>query len=202
MSLARPRPARATGLPNRAAARCRALRPGFTIVELAYVMVLAAIVLGIALPRLDTSRSRTDAAVRSAQILMLSAQRASIQRQHDIVVAFDTVQNSLRVHHDRNNNGVIDAGETFNLLPIEGGVAFGRGPAPERMIGPLAVTFKRTQDGLPAVTFRRGGTAEFGGFYVRSQRAGSTQVYAFEVDRGSGRTTIFRYDGTAWVRAF
>ncbi|HUF68997.1 MAG TPA: prepilin-type N-terminal cleavage/methylation domain-containing protein [Longimicrobiales bacterium] len=50
-------------------------RAGFTMVELLIVMVPGAIMVTIAMPRLDLRRFRIDAAVRDANLMLLGAQR-------------------------------------------------------------------------------------------------------------------------------
>jgi hypothetical protein len=63
---------------------------------------------------------------------------------------------------------------------------------------------------MPAVTFTRSGTAgEMGVIYLTSTRVGTggnfpEDTRAFEVERSTGRTTVFRYNAAAssWVRSF
>ncbi len=169
------------------------------------VAILIGVMVSIAVPRLDLSRIRTDAAARTAMMTMLGAQRGAVQRQHDIVVAFDSVRRIIRVHSDLNNNLAIDAGENVNHVQIESGIVFGPGTATARPIGGGAVTFTRLQGGLPSVTFTRAGTAtQFGGFYLRSTKAGtqSSRVHVFEVERGTGRTSRLTWANGAWQRGF
>jgi type II secretory pathway pseudopilin PulG len=179
------------------------------MVELLIVMVLGAIMVTVAMPRLDLRRFRIDAAVRAANLAMLGAQRLAIQKQHNVVVAFDTVQNLIRIHQDSDNDGVMEPGELVRQRPLGEGVRFGLGGATARAIGGASVTFIRSQAGLPAVTFSRAGTgSEIGGFYVSSTNSGSPGVRvdtrAFEVERATGRTERFRWEPTAntWTRAF
>jgi Tfp pilus assembly protein FimT len=171
------------------------------MIELVLIMVLMGILASIALPRLDIARMTVDASTRTLTMTMLGAQRLAIQEQHNVVVAFDTVAGTLRVHRDRNNDGVLDPGERTETIRLEDGVRYGRGSAPARAIGGKAVTFTRTQGALPAVTFHRSGSAsEIGGFYVTSPPGGDTR--AFEVERSTGRTVRFEYTGASWQRWF
>lgn len=183
-------------------------RPGLTITELLVVMIMFSIVATISLPGLDIRRLRIDSAVREVNITMLSAQRLAIQKQHNIVVAFDTAQRLIRVHEDADNDGVIDGGELVRQRPLGDGVRFGLGGATARAMGAGAVSFVRTQAGLPAVTFSRAGAAsETGGFYISSMNsevAGApSDTRAFELERATGRTERLRWDRSAyrWNRA-
>jgi prepilin-type N-terminal cleavage/methylation domain-containing protein len=185
------------------------VRAGFTIVELLAVMILVGIVLTIALPRLNFRALRIDGATKAANMVLLAAQRTAIQKQHNVVVAFDTVNLIIRVHEDANNDGVIDASERVRNVPLGDGTRFGLGGATARAIGGASVTFTRTQGGLPALTFSRAGTAsEIGGFYISSRGTGSAGVIpdtrALEVERSTGRTERFMWNAAtnAWIRVF
>jgi Tfp pilus assembly protein FimT len=176
-------------------------RAGLSLLELLLIMILMGIMAGIALPRLDVGRLTVDAAARSVTMTLLGAQRVAVQEQHDMIVAFDTTQQLLRVHRDRDNDRVIDANETTSTLRLEEGIRFGRGTAPARAIGGQAVTFTATQGGLPSVTFRRhGGATEIGGFYLTSPARDDSR--AFEVERSTGRTVRFEFSNGAWRRWF
>jgi prepilin-type N-terminal cleavage/methylation domain-containing protein len=184
-------------------------RPGFTVVELLAVLILIGIVLTIAIPRINFRAARIEAATRSVTMTLLSAQRAAIQKQHNVVVAFDTIEGTMRIHDDANNDGVIDATEHVRQVELDEGVRFGLGGATARAIGSAAVTFTRLQSGLPALTFSRAGTAsEIGGVYVSSRGTGAGMLIpdtrALEVERSTGRTERFMWDAGAsqWMRAF
>ena len=179
-------------------------RPGVSIVELLTVMIFIGIVLTIAMPRLNLRGIRMDGASRAVNMTMLSAQRAAIQKQHTVVVAFDTVANLIRIHEDKDNDWVMDSGELVRTVPLDEGIRFGRGNATPRAIGGTAVTFTRMQGGLQAMTFSRAGTAsEIGGFYINSFGS-PNDTRALEVERATGRTErfIWNYQTSTWSRAF
>lgn len=182
-------------------------QPGFTLLELIIVLVIIGIVVTIAAPRINLNMFRLNSAYQTVAMTMMSAQRVAIRKQHGIVVAFDTVNNQVRVHEDRNNNGVVDAGELVNYTQLEPGVVFGRGVTPARPMGGQTVSFVKVQNGMPAVTFTRSGSSgEMGVFYLTSTRtkAGGNfpeDTRAFEIERATGRTTVFRYNN-AWIRSF
>lgn len=185
--------------------RCRA---GFTLIELLIVMSIAAAVAMIAVPSINLAEMRVNSSARQVALTLLAAQRLAVLRQYSIVVAFDTVNEQVRVHEDRNSNGTIDPGEISNYVKLEEGVAFGRGPVPARPFGGAAITFVKKQGAFPAITFNRSGSAgENGGLYVTSTRALQSAVFtketrAFEVNRGTGRSVMYTYDGSTWRRSF
>ncbi|MCI0435839.1 MAG: prepilin-type N-terminal cleavage/methylation domain-containing protein [Gemmatimonadetes bacterium] len=187
-------------------ARGGASRRGFSLVELVVVVVLMGALFAIAVPRLDFAKTGLNAAVQQASLTMLSAHRTAIQRQHNVVVAFDTGRSVIRIHLDHNNDGVMDAGELVRQVQLEDGIRFGLGGATARPMGSTAVTFTRLQGGLPAVTFSRGGTAsEFGGFYlspVGTPPNGNRPVdtRALEVERAVGRFERYFFANSQWKR--
>jgi len=183
-------------------------RPGISLVELITVMVFVGIVLTIAIPRINIKGIRMDAASRSINMMLLAAQRSAIQKQHNVVVAFDTVNLAIRVHEDRDNDGVMDPGELVRVHPLQEGIRFSRGVATPLAMGGNRVNYAKTQAGLPAVTFSRAGNAsEFGGFYIRSFPRGfdpSPDTRGFQIDRATGRTERFTWINatSTWMREF
>jgi prepilin-type N-terminal cleavage/methylation domain-containing protein len=180
---------------------------GFTILELLVVMMIAAIVVTFAIPRIDFVAMEMNASGRGVMMTLLKAQRQAIMQQHAVVVAFDTANRRLRVHNDRDNDGVIDSDEILNFVALEGAAVFGRGSAPALGFGSAAINLVKQQGGLPAITFARSGSAsENGGLYITSRRdAGSggrpNHARAFEIDRATGRTFFFQHDGS-WRSMF
>lgn len=185
----------------------RGPRAGYSLVEVMLVLVLMGVLLALAAPRINLSRTRTEAGVQALASDLMAAQRAAVSGQHNVVVAFDQAQLRVRVHLDLDDDGVMDAGEPVQLKPLERGVVFGRGGAGAlAQLGAQPVSFTRTQGGLPAVTFNRAGSAsEEGGAYLTTPPAGSpppSSARAVVVDRATGRAVTWRYTGSAWERRF
>lgn len=183
-------------------------RAGFTLLELLIVLGIAGAVAVIAVPSIDVAGMRVNSSARQVGMTMLNAQRLAVLKQHTVIVSFDTVNLMVGMHEDRNNNGAIDSGERTNYVKLEDGVVFGRGSAPASTFGGAAVTFVKVQSGMPAVSFNRSGSAgENGGFYMTSKRSSAANQFArdtraFEVNRGTGRTTMYTYSPVGWKRSF
>jgi prepilin-type N-terminal cleavage/methylation domain-containing protein len=183
-------------------------RGGFTLLELVIVMTIIGIVLTITMPHIDVARLRMNAGFRQVGMTLLVAQRNAVMRQHAVVVAFDSAGRRLRIHDDRNNDGVVQAGELIDFVQLEDGVVFGRGTAPPLPIGGSAISFVKRQGALPALTFQRSGSAgERGVVYLTSARGVASTRYAsdgraFVVTPATGRTTQFEYAGGQWIRRF
>ena len=94
-------------------------RYGFSMIELLSVIVIMGLLTAIALPKANISSYQANAGAQVVSSALSYAQRQAISRQADTRVAFDVPNNRLRIHEDRNNDNVIDAGErvTFANLP-------------------------------------------------------------------------------------
>ncbi len=172
---------------------------GFTILELLVVMMIAAVLAGFTIPNIDFVNMEMNSAGRQVSMTLARAQRMAVMRQHDVVVAFDTANRRLRVHNDNDNDGVVDNTEIVEFVQLEQAAVFGRGSAPARAFGDGPIELVRTQDGMPAITFQRSGSAsENGGLYITSVRdafAGDRPDHAraFEINRATGRVYYLQH---------
>lgn len=187
----------------------RGARPAFTLIELVMVMVLIGLMVAISAPRIDIMGYRANTAIRVLGTTVLTAQRQALTQQHNVIVRFDTVNLRLRVHQDRDNDGVVDAGEQLRSVPLGESIVFGLGDAPPRGTLSTAITFTRVSNGDLAVTFHRDGSAsEAGGFYVTSTRAAAfgsdypDHSRLVVVERATGRSASYRYLGGEWRKVY
>jgi MSHA pilin protein MshB len=179
---------------------------GVTLIELLIVLAIIGILAGIAIPKIDITRYRVDGAMQNAGMILLGAQRLAATRQFDVIVSFNLAANTIRVHQDANDNGVVDGNEIATQRELGDLVVFGLAGAPPHAVGAAAVTFTQMRGGFPSVTFHRNGSAsEYGGVYLTSRRgvlAGlATDTRLLEVERSTGRTSWYRYHN-GWVRGF
>jgi prepilin-type N-terminal cleavage/methylation domain-containing protein len=180
---------------------------GFSLIEVLIVLVLIGLATVMAVPRIDLDFYRIDAGMHAIGSQLLGAQRLAIKRQHNVVVAFDTAGHRFRIHQDADNDGTIDAGEINVYTALGDGIVFGGSGAPlQPLLGvERPISFAGRQNGMPAVTFRRSGSAsEEGGFALTSKRAAAqgdkpTSSRAVRVERSTGRITWYRYSG-GWKR--
>lgn len=183
--------------------RCRrASRRGFTLVELLYVLTLVAILAGVAAPMLDVARFRLDSSVNEVATELMAAQRSAVLRGHDVIVALDQDNLWLRVHLDANNDGALQSSETTKVVELGEGVTFGREGAPKLSDADGAISFTQTQGELPAVTFRRNGSAsEAGLVYLTGMGGGgkAKNTRAVEVIRSTAKVKCWSYKTGTWM---
>jgi prepilin-type N-terminal cleavage/methylation domain-containing protein len=176
-------------------------RDGYTIVELLMVVVIIGIVTASALPRLNTSGMRVDAAARDVRGTIQVAQRTAVMRQYDVIVSIDAPNNALRVVEDRNNNASIDNGERVRWVHLEPGNVFDTPPAGVNAAGgalsSMRLSQPRTIGGLPSIIFRRHGAASSDAeIFIQGSGGRDTDFRAVTVVQATGRAEWYRRNGS------
>ncbi len=175
-------------------------RPGFTMIEIVIVLVMMAVIAGMAIPKLNLSQFRADAAAQQVRSVFQTAQRTSLTRQYDVIVSVDTTQFGLRIAEDVNNDGSIQVSEWKFWRPTGEGNRFAippRGISVASVSSPVVGAGLRTVDGMPSVIFHRdGSTSTDAEIYVESSHKGRTDYRAIAVTRATGRTELYRLAGT------
>lgn len=182
---------------------------GFTLIEMLIVMLLIGVMVGIVAPALRVQKFQMDGAVLQVASTMMAQQRTAVLRQQNVVLAVDSVNRMMIVHYDADNDGTIDAGEETRVIQLEDDVTFGRGGATARPLGGDMNTFADTQGGLPAIIFRRNGSASSEAIlYLTSMRAASAagasfqeDTRAIEIERATSRIRCYSFDSGAWVQS-
>ena len=176
------------------------LRPGFSLIEIVIVLVVMAIIMRMAIPKLNTSQFRVDAGAQQVRSVFQTAQRTSLTRQYDVIVSIDTTSFGLRIAEDANNDGIIQAsewkfwrsagdGNRFVAPPITLSGATGTSP----VIGSAL----KAVDGFPSVTFHRdGSTSSDAEIYLQNTYKGRVDYRCITVTRSTGRTELWRLAGT------
>lgn len=175
-------------------------RHGFSMVEIIIVLVMMAVIARMALPKLNLSQFRADAAAQQVRSVFQTAQRTSLTRQYDVIVSIDTTQFGLRIAEDVNNDGTIQSSEWKFWRPTGEGNMFS---VPPRGLNAASVASSvvgaqlKMVDGLKSVIFHRdGSTSTDAEIYVRSDYKGRSDYRAISVTRSTGRTELYRLAGT------
>ena len=178
-------------------------RRGFTLIEVMVAISIFAIMVAIAIPRLDFAKYQADAAQTAVRGSFQRAQRIAVQRQYDVAVGFDTVNRRIRITEDTNVNRVIESTDAITWKPLEEGARFRTPPSelygrtPAALVGSNLVTL----DGLPSIVFLRNGSATSdAAIYVTSARMKTDHFRVVTLTQSTGRTETFRYRGSSWIR--
>jgi prepilin-type N-terminal cleavage/methylation domain-containing protein len=192
-----------SGLPSRFQ-----LRPAFTLAELMIVVVIGAMMITLAIPRIDTTKFRADAIAQIVRTTLLTAQRQAITRQHDMIVSFDTSGERIRTFWDANNNALIGTGERTTWRGLDVGVLFPdpqvngvSGTAISHPVNGGAIT---TMGGFPSITFHRDGSASTDAeIYVSVAAHGPPWYRAIVITQATGRVDWYRLNTTTnkWQQA-
>jgi type II secretory pathway pseudopilin PulG len=179
----------------------------FSLLELLFVLGLAATLTGIAVPQVTQSLDdmRTAGAARYVASRLQQTRMEAISRTRDTAIRFTTSGSSyaFTVYVDGNRNGVLTADIDAGIDRPVGG--------PERLVDQFPRVDFGTVPGLPPVdadgippggdpvrlgagnlaTFTSSGTSTTGSIYVRG---GDAAQFAIRIFGQTGRTRILRFN--------
>ncbi|MES2179050.1 MAG: hypothetical protein V4550_14410 [Gemmatimonadota bacterium] len=170
------------------------------MIEIVIVLVMMAVVMRMAIPKLNLSQYRADAAAQQVRSVFQTAQRTSLTRQYDVIVSVDTTKFGLRIAEDVNNDGAIQISEWKFWRATGEGNKFAAAPkglnTPTITSSVIGANLK-TVDGLPSVIFHRdGSTSSNAEIYVQSSYKSRTDYRVIALTRATGRTDLYRLAGT------
>lgn len=176
-------------------------RAGFSLIELLVVLAVLAVMVGLAVPRLDSSRFRADANVRLVRMALQQAQRLSLQQQHDVLVSFDIAGGRIRVAEDTDNNRAVGASDPVVWRALTEGAVFAipstgiNGTVSSAVVGSNLVTL----DGMPTLTFHRSGAASSNlEVYISVPGRGKNAVRGVTLLQATGRTEWKKLIASTW----
>lgn len=178
-------------------------RPGYTIIEVALVLVLIAIMSAMAIPRISFLRYRQDANGRLVQHTLLAAQQTSVRKNTNVLVVLDYAQSRMRIVQDTNSNGAADGTESWQSQKLAEGATFAiptttvDGATAYYATGPGITT---TTNG-PTITFFPNGSASGDAYvYIGVPTGRSDALRAIQFEGSTGRSHLWRYLSGAWRR--
>jgi len=178
-------------------------RRGYTIIEVAMVLVLIAVMAAMALPKVSFLRYRQDAAGRQVQRTMISAQQTAMKNTTNVLLVMDYSSSRLRVVQDTNTNGAADAAEQWVSWALPYGAKFS---IPTVTVDG-ATAYYATGAGItttangPTLTFYPNGSASGDAFiYLGVTTGRSDALRAIEFAGSTGRSRLWRYVNGAWRR--
>ncbi|MFI5232552.1 MAG: Tfp pilus assembly protein FimT/FimU [Gemmatimonadales bacterium] len=186
---------------NRLSAKARC---GWTMIEMAIVIGLVAILVAIALPNIDFSRYRMDANARTVQNQFIAQQLTAIAKNMPMIVTIVYDQGHLTITEDANSNGVADPTEyTYNRSLVEGAQFVTPpstidGATPYYATGP-GLTYLNQTYLYPTVTFYpNGSTSGDVVIYIGSPSGRLKDMRALQITGATSKVKFYRMtsDGT------
>lgn len=162
----------------------RSVRAGFTMIEMAIIAGVVAIIAAVAIPNINFQRYRMDAAMRNIQNQLIGAQYTAVQRNVPVILTFFYCQAQFRIVIDLNSSGTWNSNEPRNWRTLSDGSQFTippttiDGAAPYYATGP-GLTYLNASG--QAITCRTSPTMTF---YPNGSTSGDVVVYI-----GSGKST-------------
>jgi prepilin-type N-terminal cleavage/methylation domain-containing protein len=180
-------------------------RLGFTVIELIIVCAIIGIIAGIAIPKFDINRFRSDAAGRLLRVLLQEAQRNAITRQSNVIVSFDFTYQRLRIVQDYNNNDTINVTDMVQYRKLPEGAKFAtpnwagiNGTVPSASVTGSGL---QTVSGMTSVIFQRDGSSSSDlEVYVTMRDAEPKDYRGVLLTRSTGRNDMYKWNGTTWLR--
>jgi prepilin-type N-terminal cleavage/methylation domain-containing protein len=179
-------------------------RRGWTMIEMAIVIAIIAILAAIALPNIDFQRYRMDANARTVQNQFIAQQLNAIQKNMPMIVTIVYDQGRLAITEDANSNGLADSTEyTYNRVLVEGAQFVMPpttidGATPYYATGP-GLTYLNQTYLYPTVTFYpNGSTSGDVVIYIGSTSARLKDMRALQITGATSKVKFYRMmsDGT------
>jgi len=193
---------RAPAVPVRIARRQPSRRRvGFTVVELAVVVVLMGLMFALAMPKVRVDSAAVDTAARTINLAIMTAQRDAVSRGHNVLVVFDATTHTTRTAWDLNNNGEAESGEKSRPFLVPESVRFGRPPS----VPALDDDTSEPSEPGTLVLQRNGSANRVQVIYLTSARALAggehSDARALRITRATGRPVWFAWTGSEWRKA-
>ena len=191
-------------------------RPGLTLIEVAIVIALVALVVGFMLSNIDFARFRLDAATRSVQNMIIGAQTTAVQRNRPVILTFMYNQSQFRTVVDLNFDGIWtpSANEVRVWRTIPDGATFAippttiDGATPYYATGPGLKYINATGQTATCMTcptltlYPNGSSSGDVVVYLGSTSGRSSDYRAIQVYGSTSKVHIWRMNsGGAWTQS-
>ena len=118
-------------------------RRGFSMIEMLTTLIIMGIVAAMAVPKLDLSHMKSDAALRQVTTLFVQAQRTALAKQYNVLISVDVTGNRMRLVEDRNNSSTYDTGDRMMWMAFEPGL--GREASNDNIYAPVTCWANETE---------------------------------------------------------
>lgn len=181
----------------------RAIRSGASFLELVTVLTMMGVILAIAAPRMRVVPRQADAAAIQLTLALEEAQRTALAKQLQVLALIDSAGRRVRLIEDRDGNGDLTAGERARWIPLGEQARFEDPPVRldgSAAGGTIVGTGFDTIATLPAIHFRRDGSASVAAEFYVALAGKTTEHRAVVLPRATARAEWYRYGDGAWKR--
>jgi type II secretory pathway pseudopilin PulG len=175
------------------------------MIELLMIVVIIGLMALLVLPKIRTGSVAVDTAVRTVNLSVMVAQRDAVSRQHNVIIAFDTVAHTVRTVWDVNNNGTVDTGERAHPFLLPEAVILGRPASVPKLGGASEVSpaSRGNARGPLFIMMRSGGIDRSDVVYFTTKRSltgADKDVRALAIARATGRAMWYKWSTSGWKR--
>ena len=171
---------------------------GFSLIELLVIMIMIAVVLGIAVPNFTAwvGRHKMNAAAQEVYFDLQLARASAIKNNNNVVVTFNGGNHTYSIHNDIDNDGNQDAGENVKNVGLKNQVQFGYNPGITDMDG-NNVTSAIFFGGSSVVIFNARGESDRSGslYLINPEDLGKRddQMRAISIIQATGAVDLYSY---------
>jgi type II secretory pathway pseudopilin PulG len=180
-----------------------AMRSGASFLELVTVLTMMGVILAIAAPRMRVVPRQADAAAIQLTLALEEAQRTALAKQQQVLALLDSGGGRVRLIEDRDGDGGLTAGERARWIPLGEQVRFEDPPVRvdgTAATGAIVGTGFDTVTALPAIHFRRDGSASVAAEFYLTVTGKTVEHRAVVLPRATAHAEWYRYGDGAWKR--